>query len=122
MRKMEKLLQSLDILNCLIFQDHIVRLYSTSDQARKGAALIGETLAQKRLKLSKGKSRYVLFGSEDFKEQTRREAKETQVMTGSHNMEESPEEKYLGDHIHTHGLPASILSTIDERMGKVIGK
>ena len=43
-------------------------------------------------------------------------------MMGSHIMEESPEEKYLGNQIHTDGLAASILSTINKRIGKVIGK
>ena len=45
-------------------------------------------------------------------------------MMGRHIMEESLEEKYLGDQIHTDVLAASILilSAIDKRMGKVIGK
>ena len=37
-------------------------------------------------------------------------------------MEESPEEKYLGDMVHTDGLAASILSTINKRLGALIGK
>ena len=76
-------------LNCLIFQDDIKRLNSTLDQARKGAALIGETLAQKRLKLNHGKS--------------------------SHIMKYSPEEKSLGDQIHTEGSqPASLVPLTKE--------
>ena len=43
-------------------------------------------------------------------------------MMGSHKMEESPEEKYLGDQIHTDGIAASILSTINKRIGKCISK
>ena len=71
---------------------YIARLNTNLDQARKGAALIGETLAQKKLKSNHGKSRYVLLGSEEVKERTRREAKEAPVMMRSHIMEESPEE------------------------------
>ena len=41
---------------------------------------------------------------------------------GSHIMEESPEEKYLGDMIHTDGLAASILSTVNKRLGVLISK
>ena len=40
-------------------------------------------------------------------------------MMGSHEMEESPEEKYLGDQIHTDGLAASILSTINKYLAKI---
>ena len=39
--------------------------------------------------------------------------KKNPVMMGSHIMEESPEEKYLGNMIHTDGLVASILSTVN---------
>ena len=35
-------------LNCLIFQDDIARLNPTLEQARRGATLIGDTLAKKR--------------------------------------------------------------------------
>ena len=34
-------------LNCLIFQDNIAWLNTTLDQARRGATIIGETLAKK---------------------------------------------------------------------------
>ena len=37
-------------------------------------------------------------------------------------MEESPEEKYLGDMIHTDGLAASILSTVNKRLSVLISK
>ena len=43
-------------------------------------------------------------------------------MMGIHIMEESPEDKYLGDTVHTDGLAASILSTINKRLGVLIGK
>ena len=74
--------------------------------------------------MNHGKSRYVFLGSEEFKEKTRREAKEAPVMMGSHIMEESSEEKYLGDQIRTDGLAATttILSTINNGRSKVIGK
>ena len=42
-------------------------------------------------------------------------------MMGSHIMEESPEKKYLGDMVHTDGLAASILSTINKSLGVQIG-
>ena len=54
-------------LNCLIFQDDIARLNTTLDQARSGTALIGETLAKKKLNSNKTKSRYVLHESEEIK-------------------------------------------------------
>ena len=83
----------------------------------KVAKLIGETLAEKRLKSNYGKSKYVLLGFKEFKEISSREAKENPIMMGSHKMEESPEENYLGDQIHTDGLTASILSTINKLIG-----
>ena len=43
-------------------------------------------------------------------------------MMGSHIMEESHEEKYLGDMIHTDGLAASILSTVNKCLGILISK
>ena len=44
------------------------------------------------------------------------------MMMGNHIMEESPQENYLGDMVHTDGLAASILSTINKRLGPLIGK
>ena len=79
-------------------------------------------MAKKKLKSNQTKSRYVLLGSEEFKAKTRQEAKEAPVMMGSHIMEESPEEKYLGDMVHTDGLAASIRCTINKRLGALIGK
>ena len=78
-------------INCLIFQDDIARLNTTMKQARTG-----ETLAKKRLQSNYGKSKYVLLGSVAFKEKTRKEAQVCLILMGSHTMEESPEEKYLG--------------------------
>ena len=100
----------------------LTRLNSTLDKARNGAKLIGENLARKRLKSNYSRSKDVLLGSKEFKEKTRREAKEKPIMMGSHKMEESPEEKYLGDQIHTDGIAASILSTINKWLGKCISK
>ena len=56
---------------------------TTLEQARKGATIIGETLAKKKLKSNLTPSRYVLLGSEEFKAKTRKEAKEAPVMMGS---------------------------------------
>ena len=109
-------------LNCLIFQDDIARLNTTLEQARTGATLIGETLAKKKLKSNLTKSRYVLLGGEEFKKKTRLEAQNNSVMMGSHIMEESQEEKYLGDMIHANSLAASILITVNKRLGVLIGK
>ena len=62
------------------------------------------------------KSKYVLLGSKEFKEKTRREAKENPIMMESHEMEESPEEKYLGDQIHKDETAASVNETINNRI------
>ena len=59
-------------LNCLIFQDDIARLNTTLDQARRGAVIIGETLAKKKLKSNYGKSRYVLLVSEEVNAKTQK--------------------------------------------------
>ena len=91
-----------------------LKLNSTLEQARTGAELIGETLAKQRLKSNYGKTKYVILGSEEFKERTRQEAAVNPVKMGSHIIEESKEEKYLGDQIHTDGLEASIPSTINK--------
>ena len=58
-------------LNCLIFQDDIARLNTTLEQARTGATLMGETLAKNKLESNLTKSRYVVFGAEEFKKKTR---------------------------------------------------
>ena len=65
---------------------------------RKGAEIVGETLA-KRLKSNYSKSNYILIGSKEFKEKTRKEAKESPIMMGPQKMEESPEEKHLNSEI-----------------------
>ena len=71
------------------------------DQARKGAAIIRETLAKKKLKSNHGKSRYVLLGSAQFKAKTRRRQKKPQRGWEAILWEKSPDEKYLGDMVHT---------------------
>ena len=109
-------------LNCPIFQDNIASLNTKLEQARRGATLIGDMLAKKKLKSNLTKSRYVLLGSEEFKKKTRQEAQSNPVMMGSHIMEESPEEKYLGDMIHTYGLAVSILSTVKKRFNVLFSK
>jgi len=43
-------------------------------------------------------------------------------MIDGHVMEESMEEKYLGDMIHTDGLSASILSTVNKRIQAIYSK
>ena len=40
-------------------------------------------------------------------------------MMGDHMLEESDEEKYLGDIIHTDGTGASIISTISKRINNL---
>ena len=109
-------------LNCLIFQDDIARLNTTLEQARKGATLIGETLAKKKLRSNHTKSKYVLLGQDEFKQRTRLEAQNNPVMIEGHIMEESMEEKYLGDMIHTDRLAASILSTVNKRLNVLFSK
>ena len=51
----------------LIFPDDIACLNTTLKHARTGANIIGETLAQKRIKSNYGKSKYVLLGSMEFR-------------------------------------------------------
>ena len=60
--------------------------------------------------------------SKEFTKKSRKEAEESPIMMGPHKMEKSQEEKYLADRIHTDKLVASILSTINKRMGKCIGE
>ena len=64
----------------------------------------------------------MLLGSAKIKEKTRQDARENPVMMGSHIMEESSEEKYLGDMIHTDGTAASILSSVNKLLGVLISK
>ena len=63
----------------------------------------------------------MLLGGEELKKKTRLEAQINPVMMGGHIMEESLEEKYLGDMIHTDGLAASILSTVNKRLNVLFG-
>ena len=50
-------------LNC---QEDISRINSTLDQVRRGAKIIGETLARKQLKSNTAKDKYLLLGSKSF--------------------------------------------------------
>ena len=65
---------------------------------------------------------YSLEEKSSRKKRKRLEAQNNPVMKGNHIMEESPEEKYLGDMIHTDGLAASILSTVNKCLGVLISK
>ena len=56
-------------LNSLIFQDDIARMNSTMDQARQGAQDIGRLLESKQLRANIGKSKAVIMGSEDAREE-----------------------------------------------------
>ena len=77
-------------LNCLIFHDNIARLNTTLEQARRGAILIGETLAKNKLKRNLTKSRYVLLGSEEFKAKTRKESDDGKPYYGRNSGGETP--------------------------------
>ena len=83
-------------LNCLIFQDDIARLNSTLDQARKGAR--GDP-GPEEVEIESWKIKICISWIREVQRKTRREAEQSPVMMGSHIMEESPDEKYLGDQI-----------------------
>ena len=101
-----------------VFELFLVFVWSW--HSRTVAELIGETLVKQRLKSNYGKTKYVILGSEEFKERTRQEAAVNPIKMGSHIIEESKEVKYLGDQIHTDGLEASITSTINKWIYKCL--
>ena len=57
----------------------------------------------------------MLLGNKSFKKQTRKEGEVNPFMMGTETMEESEEEKHLGDKIPTNGFDASISSTVNKR-------
>ena len=99
-------------LNSLIFQDDIARMNSTMDQARQGAQDIGRLLESKQLRANIGKSKAVIMGPEDAREEMLKNIKQNPIRMGGEVTEDSVSEKYLGDWIHQERTTMSVSETI----------
>ena len=86
---------------------------------RIGNAKLAAMTSQKGLKAHKTKTTYVIIGSNKYREDMKKEATKNPVLFGNIVCQPSESEIYLGEVIHSQGLEAGVIATIDNRMGKV---
>ena len=90
----------------------------TLEQARLGCRLIDDTLRRKQLSVNYDNSKYLLIGSQKFRNEMIKTLKDDPMIIIDH----SEKEKYLGDWIHEKGCRASISETVKVRTTGLIGK
>ena len=111
-------------INSEILQDDIANLNDNVSKARVACEKINDALSRKQLSLNYNKSKYMIIGSKNKKDREKilREIKENPMRMGNSIIENSQEEKYLGDEISEDGCVASISETIKERIRKLTSK
>ena len=110
------------LLNTLIFQDDISKMNDNIDQAKEGCEKIERTLKSKLLSVNYDKSKYLIIGDEQFREDTLKQIEADPIEMGGIRILHSSQEKYLGDIIDERGCKESITATIKSRVGKLISK
>ena len=76
----------------------------------------------KGTELNKDKTCYSLFGNKKVVEEAREKIKKNPMMCGKFATKETLTLKYLGDFFDCQGLGASVITTLNERLGKAKGE
>ena len=84
-------------LNSLIFQDDIAKMNYSMEDARKGAKDVGRLLESKQLRANTAKSKAVVLGPEEAREDILKTIREYPIKMGNQIVGDSAAEKYLGD-------------------------
>ena len=102
------------------FQDDILRVCSTRDQAQDGYARFEAVFNSKLLQIHPTKSCYLVVGSDrKTKELIRQEIMKRPLVYDSFQMQSKNEEKWLGDYLSDQGISKSVEVTINNRYGKI---
>ena len=109
-------------LNSLIMQDDISKMNDTLEDARSGCEKIDDTLKRKQLSVNYDKSKYLLIGSQKFRNDMLKTLKADLMNMGGSIIDHSEKEKYLGDWIHEKVCRASISETVKERTTGLVSK
>ena len=111
-------------INSEILQDDIANLNDNMGIARKACKNINQALARKQLSINYNKSKFIIIGSKNKKKREKilNEAKVNPLKMGNSIIENSEEEKYLGDKVNENGCEASITETIKERIRNLTSK
>ena len=107
-------------LQPIIFQDDILRVASSVEEARAGNVKLDAVMGQKQLVFNGDKTGYIIFGTKKEVRKYKEKLSDNPLMCGSIVTKEKVMDKYLGDILHTgHSLESSVLATIKDREGKV---
>ena len=94
----------------------------TLEDAWSGCKMIDDTLRRKQLSVNYDKSKYLLIGSQKFRNDTMKTLKADPMNMVGVIIDHSEKEKYLGNWIHEKGCRASISETVKAGTTGLIGK
>ena len=96
-------------------------LYHGAASSRAGNVKLAAMTSEKGLKAHESKTTYVIVGTKKYREEMEEESNKNPVLFGKMACQSSVSEIYLGEVIHSQGLEAGVMATIDNRLGKVRG-
>ena len=103
------------------WQDDILRIGVDIKSTRVGNAKLAAMTSQKGLRAHETKTTYVIIGGKKYREDMEKKISKNPVLFGKIICKPSNSEIYLGEVIHSQGLEAGVIATIENRMGKVRG-
>ena len=104
-----------------MFQDDLADTSENMAKARESNRKVNILVKQLCLSLNRDKTVFILMGSKQQKEETRKELNENPLMCGEFQMKEEKCSKYLGQYLSSEGLAASVEETFQKRDGKIRG-
>ena len=108
-------------LRPIIFQDDLARCCLSRNSAQAGNIKLSQMAKSKQLEFHPDKTGFIILGNKQKVEEIRKEISENPIYCGDFITKEKTQERWLGDISHSGGLAQSVLSTIQERSGKVKG-
>ena len=104
-----------------VWMDDIFRGVGSVNSAIAGNIKLDVMASRCQLSFHPDKSGYILMGSEEQKEEIRKEIRRTPIMLGYIETQEKEADKWLWFWLHSNGLSASVARTVKEREKKVKG-
>ena len=103
------------------FQDDILHAVPDVSSARIGNIKMSMMLRERLLRCHPSKTCYLVYGTKNYKKKVKEELEAIPLMFGEIVMKEKESDVYLGDILHSEGMPASVEATINHRIPKVKG-
>ena len=107
-------------LQCILFQDDIIRLSSSVSNAKAGNAKLQVMANSKCLEMHPDKTVFVSLGIKKQIKAIEEEVNRSPIYSNNFVTKKKVEEKWLGDKIHEEGLEKSVEATIKMRSGKIM--